>query len=125
MGLAQSLAMELHKRRILVSVSFPPDTDTPLLAAENLQKPRITKLLSDASATTTPEHVARTIVAGMERWRFALPVGFDGWMLATLTAGMGPAGSAGAAAVQVLTMGLWRAVALCYLQSFYGIAKSA
>ena len=123
MGFAQSLSMEVIKRRILVSVSFPPDTDTPLLAAENLQKPRITKLLSDASATTTPEHVARTIIAGMVHWAPAIPVGFDGWMLATLTAGMAPAGSVGAALVQCLTMGLWRAVSLCYLQSFYSIAS--
>ena len=115
--------MELYKQRILVSISFPPDTDTPLLAAENLQKPRITKLLSDASATTTPEHVARTIIAGMERWAPAIPVGFDGWMLATLTAGMGPAGSVGTAAVQILTMGVWRLVSLLYLQSFYSIAQ--
>jgi len=116
--------MELFSRRILVSVSYPPDTDTPLLAAENLQKPRITRLLSEASATVSPAHVARGIVRGMVHWAPAIAVGFDGWMLATLTAGMGPAGSFGAALVQSLTAGLWRAVALCYLFSFYRIAKA-
>lgn len=115
--------MELYKQRILVSVSFPPDTDTPLLAAENLQKPAITKLLSDASATVSPEHVARTIVAGMVHWKPSLPVGFDGWMLSTLTAGMGPVGSFSSAAVQILTMGFWRMVSLVYLQNFYSIAQ--
>ena len=111
--------MELAPRRILVSVAYPPDTDTPLLAAENLQKPRITRLLSEASATVAPEVVARGIVAGMERWSPTMSVGFDGWMLSTVTAGMGPSGSLAAAAVQSLTMGLWRAVGLLYVQGFY------
>jgi 3-dehydrosphinganine reductase len=111
--------MELAPRRILVSVSYPPDTDTPLLAQENLQKPRITRLLSEATATVAPDVVARGIVAGMERWAPAISVGFDGWMLSTVTAGMGPAGSLGAALLQAGTMGLWRAVALFYVQGFY------
>lgn len=122
-GFAQALSMELYNRRILVSISFPPDTDTPLLASENLQKPHITKLLSDASATVKPEHVARSIVQGMVNWEPSIAVGFDGWMLATLTAGMGPAGSFSNALVQTLTAGLWRAVALCYVQHFYSVVR--
>ena len=116
--------MELAPRRILVSVAFPPDTDTPLLAAENLQKPRITRLLSEASATVAPEVVAAGVVEGMERWAPAISVGFDGWMLSTVTAGMGPAGSPGAAALQALSMGLWRAVGLAYVRGFYSTVMS-
>lgn len=115
--------MELYNRHILVSVAFPPDTDTPLLASENLQKPHITKLLSEASATVKPEEVARSIVQGMVHWEPTISVGFDGWMLSTLTAGMGPAGSFSTALVQSLTAGLWRAVALCYVQHFYTIVR--
>ena len=100
-GLAQSLGMELHARGVRVSVAFPPDTDTPLLAQENLTKPRITKLLSESTVTVSPEVVARGIVDGMEVWNPAIAVGFDGWMLATLTSGMGPAGTVSAAIVQV------------------------
>jgi 3-dehydrosphinganine reductase len=111
--------MELAPRRILVSVSYPPDTDTPLLTQENLQKPRITRLLSEATATVAPDVVARGIVEGMERWCPAISVGFDGWMLSTVTAGMGPAGSLGAALLQACTMGIWRAVGLFYVQGFY------
>lgn len=118
-GLAQSLSMELAPRRILVSLSFPPDTNTPLLAEENKSKPEITRLLSAATTTVQPEEVARGIVGGMEHFSPSISVGFDGWMLSTLTAGMGPAGSWGAAVVQVCTMGLWRAVALFYVQDFY------
>lgn len=122
-GLAQSLSQELHARGVLVSVSFPPDTDTPLLAAENLQKPRITKLLSEATVTVAPEVVARGICDGMEVWAPAIAVGFDGWMLATVTCGMGPAGSLASAMTQVLTMGLWRLVGLLYVQDFYRVVK--
>lgn len=117
--------MELYNRHILVSLSFPPDTDTPLLAAENLQKPRITKLLSEASATVKPEEVANGIIQGMIHWEPLISVGFDGWMLSTLTAGMGPAGSLSNALVQSLTAGLWRAVALCYVQYFYSVVRKA
>lgn len=111
--------MELAPRKILVSLSFPPDTDTPLLAEENKTKPVITRLISAATSTVKPEVVASGIVEGMENFSPIISVGFDGWMLATLTAGMGPAGSWWAAVVQVLTMGLWRAVALFYVQDFY------
>ena len=118
--------MELAPRRILVSLAFPPDTNTPLLAEENKSKPEITRLLSAATTTVEPEEVARGIVAGMEHFSPSISVGFDGWMLSTLTAGMGPAGSWGAAVVQVCTMGLWRAVALFYVQDFYStIMKKA
>ncbi len=118
-GLAQSLSMELAPRRILLSLSFPPDTDTPLLAEENKSKPAITRALSAATTTVQPQVVAAGIVAGMTHYSPTISVGFDGWMLSTLTAGMGPAGSWWSAVVQVATMGLWRAVALFYVQDFY------
>ena len=126
-GFAQSLSMELAPRRILVSISFPPDTNTPLLAEENKTKPEITRLISAATTTVEPSEVARGIVAGMQHFSPSISVGFDGWMLSTLTAGMGPAGSWTTACVQVATMGLWRAVALFYVQDFYGtvMKKSA
>jgi 3-dehydrosphinganine reductase len=119
--------MELAPRRILVSLAFPPDTNTPLLEEENKSKPEITRLLSAATTTVEPGVVAQGIVDGMVHFSPSISVGFDGWMLSTLTAGMGPAGSWGAAVTQVLTMGLWRAVALFYVQDFYGIVmrKSA
>lgn len=120
-GLAQALAMELAPRKILVSVAYPPDTDTPGLAAENLQKPAITKRLSEATATVAPEVVAKSIVDGMEHWTPLITVGFDGWMLATLTSGFWPVSTVVGGAIQVLTVGLWRLVALFYIQFFYGI----
>lgn len=118
-GFAQALQQELYSRNILVSQCFPPDTDTPLLASENLQKPHVTKLLSESSATVSAAVVGVSACNGLENWRPAVPVGFDGWMLATLTSGMGPAGTLLDAAIQVLTLGLWRFIALFYVQYWY------
>jgi len=42
-GFAQALGQELHTRGIIVSLVFPPDTDTPMLANENLLKPKVVK----------------------------------------------------------------------------------
>ncbi len=118
-GLFQSLSMELHTRRILVSLSFPPDTDTPLLASENETKPEITKRISEATATVPADVVGKGIVNGMVHYSPYIAVGFDGWMLATLTSGMGPSGGPIQLSLQILTMGLWRLVAFIFLSTFY------
>lgn len=120
-GFAQSLQHEVYARNIRVSLSFPPDTDTPLLASENLQKPHITRLLSESTATVSADTVGTGMVAGLERWSPLVPVGFDGWMLSTLTVGMGPAGSFFDAFVQVFTLGLWRFIGLFYVQYFFSV----
>lgn len=118
-GLAESLAMELSHRRILVSLCFPPDTDTPGYEAENAIKPALTKALSAATALVKPEEVGSALLDGVERWRFFISVNFDGWMLSTLTSGMAPAGTLLTGAIQVLTMGFWRLVGLVYIAYFY------
>ena len=33
-GMFESLSQELYPRKILLSLAFPPDTDTPMLAGE-------------------------------------------------------------------------------------------
>ena len=124
-GLAEALSMELAPRGVRVSLSFPPDCDTPMHAEEAKTKPVETALLSEASAMVSPSVVATSIVNGLEVWAFSLPVGFDGWMLATLTSGMAPPASLWEAVVQVATMGLWRAVGLCYVLYFYFVVKRA
>ncbi len=54
-GLAEALRMECKPFGITVSLAFPPDTDTPMLAAENLVKPLETKAISgDAGTLGTP-----------------------------------------------------------------------
>lgn len=120
-GFAQALQQELYTRNITVSLCYPPDTDTPMLAEENKLKHRITRMLTESTAMVQPEVVAQGVLNGVEAGMPFIPVGFDGWMLTQLTAGMAPAGSLISALIQIFTMGLWRLVALLYLQYFYWV----
>lgn len=57
-GLAESLAMELQPYGISVTLSLPPDTDTPGYAVEELSKPKETKAISQMANLVQPEAVA-------------------------------------------------------------------
>ena len=50
--------MELAPYNISVTLSAPPDTDTPGFAVEELSKPLETKLISETSDLVSPEVVA-------------------------------------------------------------------
>ena len=52
-GFAEVLQMELKPFNVLVSVSYPPDTDTPGYQIEMIDKPQITKTLSETSSICT------------------------------------------------------------------------
>jgi 3-dehydrosphinganine reductase len=76
-GLAESLRGELKVMGIQVSIVYPPDTDTPQLAAENKTKPPETKQITAAAATWSAEGVAKAIVKGIETNRFAIAPGSE------------------------------------------------
>lgn len=61
-GLAESLHMELKDYNISVTLSLPPDTDTPGLAEENKTKPKETKVLCATSGLVKPEEVANKLM---------------------------------------------------------------
>lgn len=50
--------MELAPYNISVTLSLPPDTNTPGFAIEELSKPLETKLISSTSSLVSPELVA-------------------------------------------------------------------
>ncbi|XP_053484520.1 3-ketodihydrosphingosine reductase isoform X2 [Ictalurus furcatus] len=89
-GLAEALQMEVKPYNIYVTVSYPPDTDTPALAEENKMKPLETKLISETSGVYQPEQVAKVIVKDAMQGNFSSSVGPDGYMLSALTCGMSP-----------------------------------
>lgn len=68
-GLAEVLRTELKPHGIVVTCSYPPDTDTPGLAAEEATKPLATRTLSAKVKVRSPESVARDLVLGIERNR--------------------------------------------------------
>ena len=71
-GFLESLRGELLPYGIHVGCSFPPDTDTPQLADENRFKPKETKAISGTIKPLSAERVAKSIVEGIEKERFAM-----------------------------------------------------
>lgn len=80
-GLAESLDAELRHEGVRVSICFPPDTDTPQLATENLTKPAETKMMTAGAQTLSADAVAASILRGIDRGHFSI---CPGWEMATL-----------------------------------------
>ncbi len=102
---------------IKVSVNCPPDTATPGFEEENKTKPEETKLISEGAGLFQPEQVAKILLEDGLRGKFLTSNGLDGWMLTTLTAGMGPS-SVLELISHVFLIGPLRLVAWGYLQYF-------
>jgi 3-dehydrosphinganine reductase len=76
-GLAESLRGELKTSGIHLSIVYPPDTNTPQLAAENQTKPIETQRITGSAKTWQPEDVARMIIQGIQRKAFAIAPGLE------------------------------------------------
>jgi 3-dehydrosphinganine reductase len=76
-GLAESLRGELRTMGILISIVYPPDTNTPQLVMENQLKPPETALINATAQTWNPEDVAREIVRGIGNQTFAITPGLE------------------------------------------------
>jgi 3-dehydrosphinganine reductase len=68
-GLAETIRPELKPHGIVVSCAYPPDTDTPGLAAEESTKPEATRTISELVTPRSAEAVAHDIVDGIEHDR--------------------------------------------------------
>ncbi|KAL6076421.1 3-dehydrosphinganine reductase TSC10A [Balamuthia mandrillaris] len=89
-GLAESLQHELLPYSITISLSYPPDTDTPMLQEENKYKPKETLALSGVtSGAASAEQVASTIVQGLLKPSLHIPANLDGFMLCVTQSGLG------------------------------------
>jgi 3-dehydrosphinganine reductase len=82
--------MELKPFNIVVSVCYPPDTDTPGYEIEMQAKPALTKKLSESGSLFKPSAVAKDIVTYSRRGYFGISTGLDGWLLKQLHPGMSP-----------------------------------
>lgn len=83
--------MEVAPYNVGVSISFPPDTDTPQLQAELRERSAIERELASFGTVFQALAIARDIWNGVEMGRFQITHGFDGFMLGVLTAGVSPA----------------------------------
>jgi 3-dehydrosphinganine reductase len=82
-GLAESLRAELKPAGVKVTIVYPPDTDTPQLAEENLTKPPETRALTAGAGLWTADDVARVTLKAVQCGKFSVT---PGWQL-TLLAG--------------------------------------
>jgi len=124
-GLAEVLNMEMRPFGISISVANPPDVDTPMYAAEMVEKPEECKLMSEGTGVFSPEHVAGDIVRGIEHYRYFIQMGFDGHILGLLASNFAPVENGATALLQVLSGSLLRAVAIVYVWMFNDIAAKA
>jgi 3-dehydrosphinganine reductase len=89
-GLAESLRGELKASGISLSIVYPPDTDTPQLAAENRTKPIETQRITGSAKTWQPEDIARVVIKGVQRQTFAIAPGLEMTLLARLHSLLAP-----------------------------------
>lgn len=89
-GFAESLRCELLTEGIRVSVVYPPDTDTPQLAAEQETKPAQTRAISGSAGSMTAEAVAASILSGIKRGKFTITPGLSMTLLNRLHSLVGP-----------------------------------
>lgn len=83
-GLAESLRAELKSTGVRVAIVYPPDTDTPQLAEENLTKPAETKALTASGGLWSADDVARVTLDGLARGKFSITPGVQLTALAWL-----------------------------------------
>lgn len=114
-GLAEALQMEVKPYSIYVSVSYPPDTDTPGYQEEMQTKPPLTKKISESGSVFVPQDVAQDLVRYSARGYFGISTGLDGWLLKQVHGGMSPVNNFWEAAQQVLFSGPLRMVAMVYI----------
>jgi 3-dehydrosphinganine reductase len=79
-GLSEALRNELAPWKIRVLALCPPNTATPGLDRENLNKPPEAHAVEGNAGTYSPEHVARALMRGLRRRRFLVFCNFMSWL---------------------------------------------
>lgn len=74
-GFSECLRGELAPLGIRVSLVLPPETDTPMLAAEQAHLPAETRAIAGTIRTLSADTVARAILDGVARGRFEIVPG--------------------------------------------------
>jgi 3-dehydrosphinganine reductase len=76
-GLAEALRKELKDMGVMISVAYPPDTDTPQLAKERETKPWETSLVTETARLWSADDVADVILRGVARGKFTITPGWE------------------------------------------------
>ncbi len=89
-GLMESLRQEMKPYNITLSIAYPPDTDTPQLAYERQFKPQEATRISGTIKPISAEQMARSIVRGIIKRRFAITADTQSAMLVRLSGVVAP-----------------------------------
>ena len=89
-GLAEVLRVELGPHDISVTLAYPPDTDTPMLAQENKTKPNATKAITAGGGEWTATDVANLILRRARRGKFTVAPGLQMRLLLNLHSVIAP-----------------------------------
>ncbi|KAK1128601.1 hypothetical protein K0M31_003058 [Melipona bicolor] len=122
-GLAESISMEFAPYNISVTLSVPPDTDTPGFAVKQLYMTRETKLICETSNLVSPEAVAEKLFKDALIGKFFSTVGVKGFMLTVLCSGMSPFHSTWIMFWESMLMGIFRLVGAFFRVQFQNIIR--
>lgn len=120
-GLAEAIQMELVGTAVRLTVSFPPDTDTPGLKNEELTKPKETKLISGTGGLHSPEEIGKKLIHDAMVGKVYSVYSMSGRLLSILFGAS--VESTTQVLIQVFSMGLLRAVMVNFIMTFNKIVK--
>ena len=125
-GFVESVTADLAAKNIFVSIVYPPDVKTPQLEREKAAPiPQSVKDLSAQADVFEPDDVGKDIMKMLEKGCYHRSWGLDGWMLMNLTAGFGITHSLMDTFTGIFGMGLFRGIAMWYIQDMYRVCKSS
>jgi len=77
-GLADTLVQEVeaYPQNVKVHIVYPGTILTPGFEREQLTKPKITQVIEDGDPQLTPDQVASTAIAGLEKGYYSVTTGF-------------------------------------------------
>ena len=135
-GYVEALHMELfadnnnddsnNNRPVYVQIAYPPDTDTPGYARENITKPKITHLISAVAGLATPASVGTIMyqaatISNVSKLQYQLYFNLDGFLLCTLSCGFTPVTTWMDALFQITILNVIRMISLFYLNDWHRI----
>jgi len=117
-GLAQSLSNELRPYNISITVSYPPDMDTPGYAEEMKTKPWECHKISETGGLVKAGPVAKDLFEDIKNGNFYSAHNLDAKISALGCVGWSPVSSIGQGLCELFLGGIARFVMMCYLRYF-------
>ena len=125
-GFVESVFAEFAALNIYTSIVYPPDVKTSQLEREKtVNIPQSVKDLSALADVFEPDDVGKDMMLMLEKGEYCRSWGLDGWMLVNETAGFGITWSLLNTFTQIFGMGLFRTIAMWYIQNIHHVCKNS